>query len=194
MSADVVCMSLANVPPGEQRSRFLAVGLADNTVRIISLDPSVWAWHSDYQWDPFLFRIGGVAQKLLLLVYLLACDWAHDSLYPNKMSCTLVLGMSLPSLMFVPIEVCFGPSNIWPFSLLLIDSKDYFHALRGQTCKFWHLCSLLKASIHYLLHYRNSFASHLHSMWSQSVYSHARTHMHMPFQAKNEDVMLLLVS
>ncbi|XP_035766455.1 splicing factor 3B subunit 3 [Neolamprologus brichardi] len=40
MSADVVCMSLANVPPGEQRSRFLAVGLADNTVRIISLDPS----------------------------------------------------------------------------------------------------------------------------------------------------------
>lgn len=43
MSADVVCMSLANVPPGEQRSRFLAVGLADNTVRIISLDPSVRA-------------------------------------------------------------------------------------------------------------------------------------------------------
>ncbi|KAL7978794.1 hypothetical protein Chor_013283 [Crotalus horridus] len=40
MSADVVCMSLANVPPGEQRSRFLAVGLVDNTVRIISLDPS----------------------------------------------------------------------------------------------------------------------------------------------------------
>ncbi|CAM9695035.1 splicing factor 3B subunit 3 [Petromyzon marinus] len=40
MSADVVCMSLANVPSGEQRSRFLAVGLVDNTVRIISLDPS----------------------------------------------------------------------------------------------------------------------------------------------------------
>eukprot|EP00095_Tigriopus_kingsejongensis_P012083 snap_masked-scaffold60_size442463-processed-gene-3.15 protein:Tk12083 transcript:snap_masked-scaffold60_size442463-processed-gene-3.15-mRNA-1 annotation:"splicing factor 3b subunit 3" len=39
MSADVVCMALANVPSGEQRSRFLAVGLADNTVRIISLDP-----------------------------------------------------------------------------------------------------------------------------------------------------------
>lgn len=44
MSADVVCMSLANVPPGEQRSRFLAVGLVDNTVRIISLDPSVSSW------------------------------------------------------------------------------------------------------------------------------------------------------
>ena len=41
MSADVVCMSLANVPPGEQRTRFLAVGLVDNTVRIISLDPLV---------------------------------------------------------------------------------------------------------------------------------------------------------
>lgn len=41
MSADVVCMALANVPSGEQRSRFLSVGLADNTVRVISLDPSV---------------------------------------------------------------------------------------------------------------------------------------------------------
>ncbi len=53
MSADVVCMSLANVPPGEQRSRFLAVGLVDNTVRIISLDPSVsynlllFSWPAD---------------------------------------------------------------------------------------------------------------------------------------------------
>ena len=33
-------MGLASVPSGEQRSRFLAVGLADNTVRIISLDPT----------------------------------------------------------------------------------------------------------------------------------------------------------
>ena len=41
MSSDVVCMALASVPSGEQRSRFLAVGLADNTVRIISLDPTV---------------------------------------------------------------------------------------------------------------------------------------------------------
>lgn len=40
MSADVVCMSLGSVPPGEQRCRFLAVGLADQTVRIVSLDPS----------------------------------------------------------------------------------------------------------------------------------------------------------
>ena len=41
MNCDVVSMSLGTVPPGEQRSRFLAVGLADQTVRIISLDPSV---------------------------------------------------------------------------------------------------------------------------------------------------------
>ena len=41
MSCDVICMALANVPVGEQRCRFLAVGLADNTVRIISLDPNV---------------------------------------------------------------------------------------------------------------------------------------------------------
>lgn len=39
MSADVICMGLGRVPNGEQRSRFLAVGLADQTVRIISLDP-----------------------------------------------------------------------------------------------------------------------------------------------------------
>ena len=46
MSADVICMALASVPSGEQRSRFLAVGLADNTVRIISLDPTVIIIHS----------------------------------------------------------------------------------------------------------------------------------------------------
>ena len=41
MSADVVCMALGPVPSGEQRCRFLAVGLSDDTVRIISLDPNV---------------------------------------------------------------------------------------------------------------------------------------------------------
>lgn len=41
MSKDVVCMALGRVPSGEQRCRFLAIGLADNTVRIFSLDPSV---------------------------------------------------------------------------------------------------------------------------------------------------------
>lgn len=41
MPADVVSMALGSVPAGEQRTRFLAVGLADSTVRIISLDPTV---------------------------------------------------------------------------------------------------------------------------------------------------------
>ena len=41
MSADVSCMALGSVPVGEQRCRFLAVGLNDDTVRIISLDPQV---------------------------------------------------------------------------------------------------------------------------------------------------------
>ena len=41
MSCDVICMALGTIPSSEQRSHFLAVGLADNTVRIISLDPSV---------------------------------------------------------------------------------------------------------------------------------------------------------
>lgn len=41
MPGDIVCMALGSIPDGEQRSRFLAVGLSDNTVRIISLDPQV---------------------------------------------------------------------------------------------------------------------------------------------------------
>ncbi len=41
MLSDVVCMALASVPEGELRTRFLAVGLADDTVRIISLDQKV---------------------------------------------------------------------------------------------------------------------------------------------------------
>lgn len=40
MPAEIMCMALGTVPEGEQRSWFLAVGLADNTVRIISLDPN----------------------------------------------------------------------------------------------------------------------------------------------------------
>ena len=39
MNSDVICMALASVPAGELRTRFLAVGLSDDTVRIISLDP-----------------------------------------------------------------------------------------------------------------------------------------------------------
>ncbi len=48
MSAEVVCMSLGSIPPGYQRSRYLAVGLADQTVRIVSLDPSVCDNHVCY--------------------------------------------------------------------------------------------------------------------------------------------------
>lgn len=40
MPSEVLCMALGTVPQGEQRSWFLAVGLTDNTVRIISLDPT----------------------------------------------------------------------------------------------------------------------------------------------------------
>jgi splicing factor 3B subunit 3 len=37
MMADILCMTLASIKPGELQSPFLAVGLADNTVRVISL-------------------------------------------------------------------------------------------------------------------------------------------------------------
>lgn len=40
MNTEVLCMSLSEVPEGELRSRFLTVGMADRTVRIISLDTS----------------------------------------------------------------------------------------------------------------------------------------------------------
>lgn len=36
--AEITCMSLSEIPEGEIRSRFLAIGANDNTVRIISLD------------------------------------------------------------------------------------------------------------------------------------------------------------
>lgn len=53
MNSDVLCMALANAPSGEQMSRFLAVGLTDETVRIISLDTTV----SFYYLMNFLFLI-----------------------------------------------------------------------------------------------------------------------------------------
>eukprot|EP00249_Psilotum_nudum_P023101 c28748_g1_i1 orf=75-3716(+) len=39
MSGDVACLDIAPVPEGRQRSRFLAVGSYDSTIRILSLDP-----------------------------------------------------------------------------------------------------------------------------------------------------------
>ncbi|MFS7965063.1 putative transcription factor WD40-like family [Helianthus anomalus] len=38
MSGDVACLDIAPIPEGRQRSRFLAVGSYDNTIRILSLD------------------------------------------------------------------------------------------------------------------------------------------------------------
>ncbi|GAA5822982.1 hypothetical protein JCM11251_004445 [Rhodosporidiobolus azoricus] len=39
MGAEILAMSIAEVPEGRQRTPYLAVGCADNTVRVISLDP-----------------------------------------------------------------------------------------------------------------------------------------------------------
>ena len=35
-----MCLGMASVPFGAQRTRFLAVGLQDATVRLVSLDPA----------------------------------------------------------------------------------------------------------------------------------------------------------
>lgn len=40
MGADVAALDVGPVPPGRQRSRFLAVGSYDSTIRVISLDPA----------------------------------------------------------------------------------------------------------------------------------------------------------
>jgi splicing factor 3B subunit 3 len=40
MEAEVTSMAIPPVPPGLKRSRFLGVGCADSTVRVVSLDPS----------------------------------------------------------------------------------------------------------------------------------------------------------
>lgn len=40
LDSEVICMSLGTVPAGEQRCRFLALGLIDGTVRIVSLNPT----------------------------------------------------------------------------------------------------------------------------------------------------------
>eukprot|EP01134_Creolimax_fragrantissima_P001492 CFRG1492T1 len=39
MDSEITCIAVGVVPEGRQRSRFMAVGLTDSTVRIISLDP-----------------------------------------------------------------------------------------------------------------------------------------------------------
>ena len=39
MEQEVLCINLSTIPDGRVRSRFLTVGLFDNTVKILSLDP-----------------------------------------------------------------------------------------------------------------------------------------------------------
>ena len=66
MPSEAVCMALANVPPGEQRCRFLAVGLADNTVRIISLDPAVSIFTLDFAWHSMITHYCDCLQAVCL--------------------------------------------------------------------------------------------------------------------------------
>lgn len=40
MGGDVAALDVGPVPPGRQRSRFLAVGSFDSTIRVLSLDPA----------------------------------------------------------------------------------------------------------------------------------------------------------
>ena len=39
MEEDVMCMDIAPVPEGLMRSRFLVVGCADSSVKVLGLDP-----------------------------------------------------------------------------------------------------------------------------------------------------------
>ena len=40
MAGDVACLDIGPLPEGQQRSRFLAVGSFDSSVRVLSLDPA----------------------------------------------------------------------------------------------------------------------------------------------------------
>jgi hypothetical protein len=64
MPGDIVCMALGSVPEGEQRSRFLAVGLSDSTVRIISLDPQVSELNFINKKQPDLFSFVGLSKSI----------------------------------------------------------------------------------------------------------------------------------
>jgi len=39
MEHEIICLAVAPVPEGRVRSRFVAIGCFDNSVRILSLDP-----------------------------------------------------------------------------------------------------------------------------------------------------------
>lgn len=78
MASEIVCMSLGSVPPGEQRSRFLAVGLADQTVRIISLDPKVRAYMS------LIFCVYLVSQYCSLTGHPAASEYAGFACGPGE--------------------------------------------------------------------------------------------------------------
>lgn len=63
MPSDVLCMALAQVPQGEQRSRFLAVGLSDKTVRVVSLDPAVCVSSLSLKKSFFQRRLSGLSKS-----------------------------------------------------------------------------------------------------------------------------------
>lgn len=62
LGGDVACLAVAPVPEGRQRFRFLAAGMFDGTVRVLSLDPdstlkglamqvgAVWPCRGDVCW------------------------------------------------------------------------------------------------------------------------------------------------
>ncbi|KAK9502509.1 hypothetical protein O3M35_011278 [Rhynocoris fuscipes] len=76
MPSDVVCMALGTAPSGEHMSRFVAVGLSDNTVRIISLDPSDCLSMLSMQAVP-------AAPESLCIVEMGGGEGSHATLYLN---------------------------------------------------------------------------------------------------------------
>lgn len=77
-------MALGNVAAGEQRSWFLAVGLQDNTVRIISLDPS------DCLAPRSMQALPAAAESLCIVEMGIKDDTSEDS---NQMQSTLHLNI-----------------------------------------------------------------------------------------------------
>ena len=89
MGNEVACMALASVPTGELRSRFLAVGLADDTVRIVSLDPKDCL-------TPLASQSLPAAAEALCIVEMSCADHENAaSLHESQLTSTLFLNIGL---------------------------------------------------------------------------------------------------
>ncbi|RHN50109.1 putative transcription factor WD40-like family [Medicago truncatula] len=87
MSGDVACLDIAPVPEGRQRSRFLAVGSYDKTIRILSLDPD------DCMQTLGIQSLSSASESLLFLEVQASVGGEDGADHPASLFLTLVCRM-----------------------------------------------------------------------------------------------------